>query len=199
MRMLDTALEESTSLHHLMTGVMDGGGSVIHAADERKFIGVFRSAGEILGDFDARDVGLDRPVRPADFDRRVRLHVERVELRRSAHQHQKDAIDVAIAVGRALGTQTEPVRETEAQRSESPCVQKIAPAQPIAELDGAVGVQAKHRRPPPTVSRFYQYFCLARNPSRMRLNSCGFSSMRKWSVSGISLYSSFGKTRFINS
>ena len=95
-RMLDAALEEAAGLHHLMAGVVDGGGRVIHAADERELVRVLGHAREVLGDLDARDVGLDGLVRAADLGRSVRLHVPGVELGRPADQEQHDAVDVLL-------------------------------------------------------------------------------------------------------
>ena len=54
-RMLDAALEDAAGLHHLMPGVMHGGGRVIHAANDRVLVRVLRHAREIFRDLDARE------------------------------------------------------------------------------------------------------------------------------------------------
>ena len=133
-RMLDAALEQAAGLHHLVAGIVDRGGGVIDAADQRELVGVLRHAREILRDLDARDVGLDRLVRPADFGRRVRLHVPGVELGRPADQEQHDAVDVIVGRG-AERAQAEPVGEAEAEDGERAGVQEIAPPQAVAKFD----------------------------------------------------------------
>ncbi len=85
---LDAALEQASGLHHLMARVVDRGGGVIDAADERIFVGMFGHARKILADLDLRDVGLDRLVRPANLDGSVRLHIPGIELGGSADKHQ---------------------------------------------------------------------------------------------------------------
>ena len=44
----------------------------------------------------------------------------------------------------ALRLQPEELRQAQAERGERSGMQKIAPPQPIAELDGPVGIQTKH-------------------------------------------------------
>ncbi len=147
--MLDAALEEASGLHHLVTGVMDGGGGVIHRAHERELIGVFRHARENFADLDAGDVGLDWPVRAANFGGRVRLHVPCVELRRPADQHQHDAVDIGGVVFRGtLRFHGQKSWKRKAECREGSGVEKIAAAQAVTELHGPVRVKAKHGRTP---------------------------------------------------
>jgi len=52
-----------------------------------------------------------------------------------------DAVDVFLVIlDRALRLKTENLRESESEKTEAAGVQKVAPAQSIAELDGAIGV-----------------------------------------------------------
>jgi hypothetical protein len=93
---------------------MHGGGGVIHATDDRVLIGVLGHPRKILADFDARDVGLDGLVRSANLDRRVGLHVPGVELRRSADEHEEDAVHLALrVVDSTLRLQTEHLLESQ--------------------------------------------------------------------------------------
>jgi hypothetical protein len=49
----------------------------------------------------------------------------------------------------ALGLKAKDLRESEAQKAETPGVKKVSPPQAIAELDWPIGVQTKHDSPPP--------------------------------------------------
>ena len=149
-RILDAALEQAAGLHHLVAGIVDGGGRVIHAADQRVLVGVLRHARKILGDLDARDVGLDGLVRPANLDRRVGLHVPGVELRRPAHQEQHDAVGVFFGVDGAQRLHGEQSLRPRPSMRKRAGVQKIAAAQAIAKLDRFIGIQTKHPGPPLT-------------------------------------------------
>ena len=147
-RILHAALEQPAGLHHLVPRVVYRGGRMIDAADQRIFVGVLRHARKILGNLDARNVGLDRLVRPANLNRRVGLHVPGVELRRPAHQEQHDAVGVFLRIDGAQRLHGEQVVEAQAEHRQRAGVQKIAPPQAIAELDRFVGIQPKHPDPP---------------------------------------------------
>ena len=148
MRVFYAALEEAAGLHHLMAGIVDRGGGVIDAADDRVFVGVLRHAREIFGNFDARDIGLDGLVGAADLDRGVGLHVEGVELGRAAHEEQHDAVGVFFGVDGAEGLGGEKVVEAEAEHGEGAGVEEIAAAEAIAEFHRFVRIQTKHPIPP---------------------------------------------------
>ena len=93
-RILDPALEQPACLHHLVSGIVDRRRRVIYRSNQRKLVGVLRRARKNLTDLDSVRIGLDRTVRPPNFRRRIGLHVEGVELARTADQKQHDAVDV---------------------------------------------------------------------------------------------------------
>ena len=95
-RILDAALKQPAGLHHLVAGIVNRGGCVIDAADDGVFVGLLRHARKILGDLDARNIGLDGIVRPADLDGGVGLHVPGVELGWPADQEQHDAVRIFV-------------------------------------------------------------------------------------------------------
>src|SRR5678816_4783021 len=64
---------------------------MIDAADERELVRDLRNAWKNLADLQIGIVGADRLKWPADLARRVRLHVERVDLRRRAEIENEDA------------------------------------------------------------------------------------------------------------
>src|SRR5881398_2926265 len=66
-RVLDAAGEQPAGLHHLVAGVVKGGGGVVDAADERILVGVAGHAREDLADAHAGDVGVDGLERAAHF------------------------------------------------------------------------------------------------------------------------------------
>ena len=116
-RRLEAALEQPAGLHHLAARVVHGRGRVIDGAQQRKLVRVLRHAREDLGDLDARNVGLDGLVRPANLGRRVRLHVPGVELARTAHQHQLNAIYVFLGIDGAGRLEGEELGQRQAQKT----------------------------------------------------------------------------------
>jgi hypothetical protein len=92
----DVVFKQAASLHDVVARVVDSGTVVVHGTDKREFVGVAGGAREDLGDLDAGNVGLDGPERAADFAGRGGLHVEGVQLRRTAHHHQHDAGGVCL-------------------------------------------------------------------------------------------------------
>src|SRR6202171_4444999 len=144
-RIFDAAEEQMPRLHHLMAGIVNGGGGVVHAADQRVLVRVLGHARKVFRDFDARNVGLDGLVGPPYLYGSIGFHVPGIELGRSAHQHQHDAIGVALfLVHRALRLQREEPGQTEAERGKRASVEKIAAAQTVAEFHTAVGIESKH-------------------------------------------------------
>src|SRR5437588_12841022 len=113
MREFHTALEKAPGLHHLVTGIVYRRGAVIHAADQCELVGNFRSPRKHFRYLDPRHVRFDRFVRTADLDRSVRLHIEGVELRRPADQHQEDAIRTGAVIDRASRFEPEELAEAE--------------------------------------------------------------------------------------
>ena len=81
---------------------------------------------------------------PRISDRRVRLHVPGVELRRPADQEQHDAVDVLVRSTAPWAFMPKKSVSPRPSIGERAGVQEIAPPQAVAELDGAVGIQAKH-------------------------------------------------------
>ena len=144
MRLLVAELKEPPGLHVLMPDIVDTRAGVVHGAQQRVFVRVFRHARKDLADLNARNVGRDRLVGTADLGRGVRLHVPGVELARAADQHQQNAIDVAGGLHRAGGLEDLEVSQRQAQERERPGVQKIAPAEPIAEVHALFRVESEH-------------------------------------------------------
>ena len=143
--MVEPALEEPPGLHHLVTGVMNSGGSVIERPYQRPLVGVPRHAGEDFGNLDAGNVRLDRLIRAANFRRRVRLHIPGIELARSTDKKEHDHVDVAlVVVDRALRFERQEVGQTEAQHAGRTGVQEIAAAEAVTEADGFVVIESKH-------------------------------------------------------
>ncbi len=144
MRVFHASLEEAAGLHHLVAGIVDRGGRMIHTANDRVFVGVLGHAGKVLGNFDAGNVGLDGLIGAANLDRGIGLHVPGVELRRPADQEEHDAVGIFPGIDGALGFQGEHVVEPEAEHGEGAGMEKIPAAQAIAKFYGFVGIQPKH-------------------------------------------------------
>ena len=134
----------------MVPGIVDRRGRMVAAANERVLVGVPRHAGEDLGDLHPGDIGLDRSMGTANFRRRVGLGVPGIELRRAAHEHQKDAVNVRLAlVHGPQGLQLEKLGKTQAQESQRAGMEKITAAQPITELNGTIGIETDHTRTSP--------------------------------------------------
>ena len=104
-RRVDAAGEQPAGLHHLVAGVVHGGGRVVAAADERELVGdASRAAGRFRRSRMPGDVGVDRLERPADLGRGVGLHVPGVDLagRAEVEDHDHRALVVILGHG-ALG------------------------------------------------------------------------------------------------
>src|SRR5262245_57632112 len=95
-RILDSSLEQPAWLHHLVPGIVDRRCRVMDRSNQRELVRVPGCARKDLTDLDSVRVGLDRAVRPANFRRGIRLHVERVELAWTANQKQHDAVYVLL-------------------------------------------------------------------------------------------------------
>ena len=95
-RMFDAAGEEPAGLHHLMAGVVDGGGRVITAADERILVGVFGHLRKDFADLHSRHVGVDGLERPANLIGRLGLRIPGVDLTGAADQEEHDGVDIVV-------------------------------------------------------------------------------------------------------
>ena len=104
-RVLESALKEAARLHHLVAGVVDGGGRVIDGAYQRVLVGVFGHARKHFANLDAAHVRRDGLIGTSDLRRRIRLHVPGVELAGSADQEQHDAVHVLAWIDGAEGFQ----------------------------------------------------------------------------------------------
>ena len=83
--------EKPPGLHHLMAGVVDGRGGVINTSDQGKFVRELRVLRKNFADLDVGIVRPDGLERPANFARRVGLHVPRIELTGRAQIKNHDA------------------------------------------------------------------------------------------------------------
>ena len=95
-RMFDAAGEEPAGLHHLMAGVVNGGGGVVTAADERILVGVFGHLREDFADLHSGHVGVDGLERPTYLIRRLGLRIPGIDLTGAAHQEEHDGVDVVV-------------------------------------------------------------------------------------------------------
>ena len=145
MRMFNSAGKESTRLHHLMAGVVNGGRGVINGADERNLVHDFGKARKDLAHGHAGDFGGDRLERSANFGRGVGLHVPGVKLGRPADQKEKDTIDVAIFFDRSLSLQILKRGQSEAECCQRAGVEKVATGETVAKAYRFFGVDSKHR------------------------------------------------------
>jgi hypothetical protein len=128
-RIFDAALEQATGLHHLMAGVVNRGGGVVAASDERIFVRVLGHAREIFRDLDAGYVGVDGLVWPANLDWSVGLGVPGVQLRWTTHQHQVNAVDVfLVGVDGALRLKAEDLRQPQPKKAQAAGVQEVPAA-----------------------------------------------------------------------
>ena len=100
MRVFLAAAEEAAGLHHLAAGFVDRRRLVVDRAQDRVAVGRLGHEREMLADFDAGHVGLDRPERPADVVGGVGLEVPGVELAGTADEEEEDAVDVLRLLGR---------------------------------------------------------------------------------------------------
>src|SRR5438874_179979 len=131
--MLDASGEEAAGLHHLVSGVVDGGGGVIDRADNRELIRVLGHAREDLRYLHPRNVGLNRPERAADLFRRIRLHVPGIELTRRAQEEEHDAVNVFVFACRPLILKTDVFRKGEAEHGERAGMEKVPAGHSITE------------------------------------------------------------------
>src|SRR5262249_24724824 len=128
MGLVDSALKQAAGLHHLVAGVVQGGGGVITAVNERHLVALRRHAREDLTDLDPGNVGLNRLVRAANFGRGSRLHVPRIEMAWTAEQKEHDAVHILSQIYRALRLEAEKLRQGQTERVQSARAQKIPPA-----------------------------------------------------------------------
>src|SRR5487761_2013404 len=159
MRMLPAVFEQSSRLHQLMARVMYRSGLMMHPADQGKLVGMARRARKDLGNFDAGNIGADRAERPANLRWRIGLHVERVELRRSAHQHQKDTTGRGGRRCRGCG------RVAQAEGRKGPGAQKIPPSKPGNSTNHQICLPANRFYHSVAASRSWGTVVILENPS----------------------------------
>ena len=65
---------------------------VRHRPNDRELVGAAREPRHQLADLETGNRGRDRPVRPAQLGRGVRLHIPHIEVTRTAIQMNDDAV-----------------------------------------------------------------------------------------------------------
>ena len=145
-RRVDAAREEPAGLHHLMPGVMHRRGRVIDAAHERELVRDLRVQRKDFADLKVGIVRADRLERPANLARRVRLHVEGVELGRRAEIEDEDARLVAPrpSASRPCACAAASLRHRKAERAERADLEEIATRDAVAGGDGAGAGDLEH-------------------------------------------------------
>ena len=146
-RRVDAAREQASRLHHLMPRVMHRRRRVIHAAHERKLVRELRDARENLAHLDVGIVGADWLKRPANLARRIRFHVEGVELRGRAEIENKDARLIARALRhRARRLRGHHFGKRKSERAERADLEEISAREAVASGDGAGAGDVEHVR-----------------------------------------------------
>src|SRR4051812_24451665 len=105
---------------------------MIDTADQREFVADFRDLRENLAHLEPAALRADRLKRPANLARRMGLHVEGIELARSAEIEDEDASLVARARSRAQRLPPGKLGQAEAEPPQRARLQKIAPGHAIA-------------------------------------------------------------------
>ena len=126
-----------------MAGVVHRRGGVIaRCARARTCPRCFAVQREDLGDLDAGGVGLDRLERPADFARRVGLHVPGVELagRAEIEDHDAGALVLRLVRRRPCACRASNCGSDNPMRAERADLQEVAARDAVAGGDGALPV-----------------------------------------------------------
>ena len=145
MRVFLAAAEKEARLHHLMAGFVDWRRLVVNRAQDRVAVGRLGHEGEVLADFDAGHVGLDRPERPAHVVGGVGLEVPGVELAGAADEEEEDAVDVLRPLGRVEVGQ----RQGDGAGAQGADFEEVAPRQAVAEPNTFPSFKVQHDRSPP--------------------------------------------------
>ena len=116
MRIFHLPAEEIAGLHHLLAGLMDGGGCVVDGAQDSVAVGHLSHEREVFANLDARGVGLGRPERTANVVGSVRFEIPSVELARAADEEEENAV---YSLGRAGRQNIEASQRQAAERSDA--------------------------------------------------------------------------------
>ena len=144
-RRVDAAGEQPAGLHHLMAGVVHRRRRVINTAHERKLVRDLGLQRKNLGDLNVGIVGADRLERPANFARRIGLHVPGVELARRAEIENHDAGFFVAALGhRAHRLHLRELRHAQADCAQRADLEKVAPRDSVARRDRTFSSYFKH-------------------------------------------------------
>src|SRR5215510_775302 len=101
-----------------MSGIMNGGGSVIAPMNKGYLAALCGHPRKDFADLDSRDVGLDWFVWAANLRRCSGLHVPCVEVAGAAEQEDHDAIHVFRLIDCTLSLETEKLRKRQAEHGE---------------------------------------------------------------------------------
>ena len=144
-RRVDAAGEQPAGLHHLVPGVVHGGGRVIAAADQRKLVGVLGGMRKDFGDLDARGLGLDRLERPANLGRGVGLHVQQSSWL-GAPRLKIMITPLVVVVGHgALGLGGQQLGQRQADGRQRADLQEIAARDAVAGMRLSPTAEIQHR------------------------------------------------------
>ena len=108
----------------------------LRAAEDRELVGDLRLHRHQLADFHARHVGANGIELAAVLDRRLRLHVVHVEVRRAAAQVNHDRRLGPPAVGRRGGLQPQQIGQSQPAQGQRSHAQKAAAADAVASAKG---------------------------------------------------------------
>ena len=145
MRGVDAAGEKPAGLHHLMASIVDCGSGVITGADEREFVGEFGVERKDFRYLNVGIVGFDRLEGPADFGRRIRLHVESIDLAGCAEIEDQDAGFIVLTGSRsAERLERREFRKAQAEGSERADLEEVAAGDAVASGDRASSSYFKH-------------------------------------------------------
>ena len=81
-------MPRQSTVHRSRVGIVD---AVVHRANDRRAVGLFRESREQFAHAVTGERGLDRLELASHFDRSLGLHVPHIEVARPAIQKQEDA------------------------------------------------------------------------------------------------------------
>ena len=145
MRRVHTTGEKTARLHHLVPGVMHGGGSVVAGTHEAEFVRDLRVHRQDLGDLKGMALRADRFEGAANLARRIRLHIPEVLLARRTEVEDHDAGLVALfGIHPAFRLQFGEARHREANGTQSARGEEIAARDAITGGDGGFIGEGEH-------------------------------------------------------